>query len=182
MANAKVLTGQQATKPGLYTWTSISPGIACGVTSIPCATALPPQQFGPIGSTWTITILAACTVKTTPLDFGTVGLLSANIDAQGTIQPQCSLSTPYSVGLNPGTNSNAGLRYTKSVASTGKVNYSIFRDLARSLVWSDIGSSNVFSGTGTGFGVNVTAYGRIPAQVTPSAATYNDTVVVTVSC
>lgn len=50
-----------------------------------------------------ITIQAECKVVTaTDLDFGTRGVIDANVDQTSTISVQCTNGTPYTVGLNAG--------------------------------------------------------------------------------
>ena len=56
-----------------------------------------------------------------------------------------------------------------------------YRDLARTLPWGSTIGTNTVAGTGTGSAQAYTAYGHVPAQATPSAQTYTDTIVVTVT-
>ena len=55
-----------------------------------------------------IVIQAECKVQSTAtLDFGTQGVLTANVDQQSTVQVQCTNTTPYNIGLDAGTGSGA---------------------------------------------------------------------------
>lgn len=134
-------------------------------------------------------IAASCTVSATTLDFGTNTLIDigANIDATSTLTVTCTNATPYNVALNAGLNDGAGgitARKLKIGASSDTVNYQIYRDAARTLVWgvTTSGTPDVVSGTGTGDGQAVTVYGRVPSvQNNPKIGTYNDTITVTVN-
>jgi spore coat protein U-like protein len=64
-----------------------------------------------------------------------------------------------------------------------RVTYGLYKDVAFSQAWGDVsqGPSWVQSGVGTGAQQSYTAYGRVPAQTTPSPGLYADTVVATVT-
>ncbi len=47
--------------------------------------------------------------------------------------------------------------------------------------WGNTIGTNTVAGTGDGTQTNYTVYGRVPAQTTPSAGFYSDTVVATVT-
>ena len=130
-----------------------------------------------------ITIQAAFAINSaTTLDFGTHGILTTNTDATSTITVQCTLLTPYNVGLNvgTGTGATAAARLMTSSASN-TVTYSLYRDASRLLVWGETIGTDTVAGTGTGLAVGHTVYGRVPAQTTPTPALYTDTITVTVT-
>ena len=87
------------------------------------------------------------------------------------------------MSLNNGNRGGAGpaSRQMVNPNTTDKVTYGIYLDAARSQAWGDGTMGGVASGTGNGTAQNLTGYGRIPAQTSPSAFDYNDTVVVTVT-
>jgi spore coat protein U-like protein len=130
-----------------------------------------------------ITIQAECKVVTaSDLDFGTRGVIDANIDQTSTISVQCTNGTPYAVGLSAGSGSGAtvGTRRMTGPASA-TVNYTIYRDAARTQVWGVTAGTDVVSGTGNGDAQSLTAYGRVPPQTTPAAGVYSDIVAITVT-
>ena len=131
----------------------------------------------------TITIAAECLVNSaTDLDFGSSGVIAANIDAQSTITVQCTASTPYTIGINAGTGGGATVTnrlMTGPGAAT--VSYSVFRDAARTLNWGTTIGTDTLAGTGNGSLQPITVYGRVPPQATPAAGTYSDTLTVTVT-
>jgi len=128
-----------------------------------------------------INIQAACTIASaTDMNFGNVGVLSANVDTTSTITVQCTATTPYNISLNAGLNGGAVTTRQMSGAG-GLVNYSLFRDPARTLNWGETIGSDTSVGTGSGSTQAYTVYGRVPAQATPSPALYTDTITVTVT-
>src|SRR5215467_2298540 len=61
-------------------------------------------------STFTVqvTITASCTINSaSTLNFGSQGVLTANVDQTSTIQVQCTNTTLYNIGLNAGTATGA---------------------------------------------------------------------------
>ncbi|CAN7303121.1 Csu type fimbrial protein [Bosea sp. LjRoot237] len=128
-----------------------------------------------------INIQAACTIASaTDMNFGNVGVLSTNIDSTSTITVQCTATTPYNIGLNAGLNGGAVTTRQMSGAG-GTVNYSLFRDPARTLNWGETIGTDTSVGTGSGSTQAYTVYGRVSAQATPSPALYTDTITVTVT-
>lgn len=65
--------------------------------------------------------------------------------------------------------------------ASATVNYTIYRDAARTQVWGVTAGGDVVSGTGNGNVQNLTAYGRVPPQTTPAAGVYSDIVAITVT-
>ena len=152
-------------------------------------------QYGPRGSTScptggstasssssaTATVLGACYVSATNINFGTVGVLASSTDGTGTVTVQCSPALPYTVSLNGGNSGATNPTLRKMSFSGSTVTYGLYRDSARSQPWGDTVGSNAAAGTGTGSPQNLTVYGRVPAQTTPAPGTYSDTIVVTVA-
>jgi len=130
-----------------------------------------------------IVIQADCTiVSTNTLDFGTSGVISANIDATANFSVRCTNTTPYTIGLDVGTTLGGTIAVRKMIGSgTETVDYAMYTDSARTANWDDIGGANTSAGTGTGADQTLTVYGRVPVQTTPAPDTYTDLVTVTVS-
>ena len=134
--------------------------------------------------TVTITIINECTAgATTPVAFGSYGVLVANVDAAGTISVTCTTGAPYTISLNAGT--GGGTTTTRKMAGTGPatgstVDYKLFSDSARSLNWGNT-VGEIVSRTGTGSAETIDVYARVAPQSTPPAGTYNDMVAVTVT-
>ncbi|MGG2398007.1 spore coat U domain-containing protein [Pseudomonas sp. SH1-B] len=93
---------------------------------------------------------------------------------------QCTQDTPYTIALSPGQNATGGQR--RMISGGAYVAYNLYQDSARSDPWGDGGATgDIVSGTGTGSDEEVIVYGRVPAQTTPAAGTYTDTVQVTIA-
>jgi spore coat protein U-like protein len=129
-----------------------------------------------------IIIQNACNVSTTApttLDFGTQGPLVANIDQNATITVTCTTNAPYNVGLDAG--GGASINARRMINGVNTVGYQLYRDTGRTTVWGNTVGTDTVAGNGNGTAQTLTVYGRVPPQTTPVAATYNDTVNVTVT-
>jgi len=129
----------------------------------------------------TITITNECTAgSTSPVSFGSHGVLNTNFDATGSVSVTCTTNAPYTVGIGAGNGSGATLTARKMTGGgTATVTYQLYRDNSRTLNWGDIASGDTLAGTGSGSAQTITVYGRVASQTTPPADTYNDTVLVT---
>jgi spore coat protein U-like protein len=115
------------------------------------------------------------------LNFGSQGVLVANVDNTSTLQVQCTNTTPYNIGLDAGTGSGATVAARKMSSGANTITYSLYRDSGRATVWGNTVGTNTVSGIGNGASQAYTVYGRVPPQTTPAAATYTDTITVTVT-
>jgi len=128
-----------------------------------------------------IIIQADCQIiSTNTLDFGTQGVLTANVDSTATFDVQCTNTTTYDLQLNQGTTAGGTIGTRKMVNGGATVDYMMYRDASRTLNWGVTNGTDTVAGTGNGLAQTITIYGRVPAQSTPAAATYTDTVTVTV--
>lgn len=120
-----------------------------------------------------------CIVSAQNINFGNHGVLGSAIDATGAITLTCTANLSYSVSLNGGL-SNSPPASRQMVRAGASIIYGLYRDQNRSNVWGS-GTGQLATGTGTGSLQTLTVYGRVPAQTTPAAGNYADTVVVTVN-
>jgi spore coat protein U-like protein len=128
------------------------------------------------------TVTATCTINSaSTLNFGSVGVLAANVDQQSTIQVTCTNTTPYNIGLDPGTGSGATVAVRKLTSGGATINYSLYTSNAYSTVWGNTVSTDTVAGTGNGSAQSFTVYGRIPPQTSPAPGAYADTITVTVT-
>lgn len=128
----------------------------------------------------TANVVSTCTVSANTMNFGTAGVLSSNVDTTNTISVNCNSGLPYQIGLDNGlTGSSPILRRMTNGGES--VTYGIYRNSARTQSWGDTVGTNTVGSVGTGLIQNFTAYGRVPVQPTPSAGTFTDTIVVTVT-
>ncbi len=184
---ARLFGGQSSAPPGSYlsTFSGTDAQLryqACLlVLCPPCSATL----TGSANTTFTVsaTVSPDCLVSATTLNFGSTGVLGANVDATNTISIQCTNGTPWTASLNAGTGSGATVNLRRMTGPGGAtVAYTIYRNASRTEVWGD-GTSGTFTiaGTGSGSAQLQTGYGRVPPQTTPAPGTYTDTIVVTVT-
>ena len=129
-----------------------------------------------------VAIVASCTINSaSTLNFGSQGVLIANVDQTSTVQVQCTNTTPYNVGLDAGTGTGATVAVRKMTSGANTVNYSLYSDSGRTTVWGNTVGTDTVAATGNGASQSYTVYGRVTAQTTPAPATYSDTVTVTVT-
>ena len=125
------------------------------------------------------TVLDACSITANDLGFGNYDPSAGNIDATTTLDVTCTTGTGFELGLNGGTTS--GNVAARQMSGPGvALNYSLFRDAARTQNWEDIGSGNTVTGTGDGTSQSVTVYGRLPGSQFTTGGFYSDTVTATV--
>jgi spore coat protein U-like protein len=129
-----------------------------------------------------VTIAATCVLNSASnLNFGTQGVLAANVNQTSTITVTCTNTTPYNIGLDKGVNGGSVTTRQMKAAGPALINYSLFRDAAMTLNWGQtIGTDTVLS-AGTGSAQAFSVYGQIPPQPSPLPAVYNDTITVTVT-
>jgi len=125
---------------------------------------------------------AACTINSaSTLDFGTAGVPAANVDQTSTVQVTCTNTTPYNIGLDAGTGTDATVAARKLTGGGATVTYTLYSDSARTTVWGNTAGADAVAATGNGSAQSYTIYGRMPSQASPAPGTYNDTVTVTVT-
>ena len=129
-----------------------------------------------------ITPAASCMVNSAAtLDFATGGALATNIDQTSTIRIACSVTTPYSIGLDAGAGAGATAAVRKLTGAAASVDYVLYRDGARTTLWGDTVGIDAEAATCSGVAQTHTLYGRVTAQPTPVPGTYTDTITVTVT-
>jgi spore coat protein U-like protein len=178
---ARILVNQQTVPPGTYLSTFSGAYTRFryrGFTFLGCASMLFQSEDRPT-FTATATVLKNCLVTAQDIHFGTHGVLTSNVDASGQLGVRCTAGTPYTVGLSNGLTggSPAARRMTKG---SEFVTYGLCRDAGHTQPWGNV-TGTMASGTGTGLVQNLTVFGRVPPQATPSPGNYADTVAVTVT-
>lgn len=128
-------------------------------------------------------VISTCSVSATNLAFGNYDSLDPSPnDATSTVTVQCSLSTTYDIGLDPGTGSGATVASRKMTESgSDTLNYSLYQDASHTQVWGQIVGIDTASGTGDGTAQASTVYGRIPTGQFVTVGNYADTITVTVT-
>jgi spore coat protein U-like protein len=147
--------------------------LALGLASTPAFAGSPASQ------TFTVQVLVSpnCSLTTSSLTFPTYSGLAITGSSAG-IAVNCTIGTPYNIGLDggsSGTGTEGGTLYM--VSGPNKVSYKLFQDSSDTKPWgTEIGTNTVAS---TGTGASQTAlpvYGTIAAGQAVIAGTYNDTV------
>jgi len=179
----RVFGGQSAATPGTYTSNfsaSDDDFIFATLGVLPCPNVIVFPQHAHPTFTASASVLANCNVVAQDINFGTQGILQTNVDAAAQLTVSCTPGTNYDVGLDGGqTNASPSARLMALGAQT--ITYGLFRDAIRTLVWGNTIGTNTATGTGNGAAQIFSVYGRVPPQTTPSAGTYRDTIVVTIT-
>jgi len=129
----------------------------------------------------TTTVVSNCNVSTTDINFGSIGLLTGNTDASGSLTVQCNSTLPYAVSLSGGNAGATDPTQRQMAGGTASIVYGLYSDSARSLPWGSTAGTNTVSATGTGSSQILPVYGRIGPQTAPPPGNYSDTIVVTVN-
>ena len=120
----------------------------------------------------TATVQSDCTIAATNLAFGTVGLVAGNVDAISTITVTCTPSTPYAIALNAGDVAGSTVDARKMANGASSMMFQLYRDSARTQVWGETSGVNTVGNTGNGAPMEITVYGRIPPQTSPTVGAY----------
>ena len=128
------------------------------------------------------TVVASCTVSTTPMAFGTYN--NTLLTSTATVTATCTNTTPYNVGLNAGLASGATVTARGMfVSGTPAVllNYALYSNSGRTTNWGSTVGTDTVSGTGNGSGQAITVYGQIPAGQLVAPGSYADTITATIT-
>lgn len=121
------------------------------------------------------TVLNACSVSTTPVVFGEVGLTS--VTGNGTVIVNCTIASPFTVALDGGSSGDISNRQLTN--GTGDTfGYQLYTAANNVTVWGD----GTTGDTQAGIGPNDTLTVYAATTTVPSAAgAYTDFVTVTVT-
>lgn len=147
-----------------------------------CGLVLKPVRASTATSTFQVsaTVPATCQISATNLSFG--NFTGAQVQATSTISVTCTDTTPYTVGLGPGTASGATVTSRAMTGpSSATLGYGLYSDSTDTTNWGNTAGTNEVSGTGTGSAQTLTVYGLIPAGTMPIPGSYTDTITVTVT-
>jgi spore coat protein U-like protein len=126
-------------------------------------------------------VQAVCAVTATDLNFGTY-TSSTGTPLQGTtlLRATCTPGSTYNVGLNEGTSAGATVNQRRMVSGPQVLNYQLYSDSARSVIWGNTTGTDTVTGVGTGMAQDHTVFGAIPAAQVVPAGDYGDTITVRV--
>jgi len=147
------------------------------------------MQISPVYATCT-GIGCTCSVSASTVAFGNIDTTSSsNVDTTGNVQVTCSvlllgLNVSYTIDLNTG---NGTFSQRKMKNASFSLNYNLYTDSARSLIWGDGTSSTSIVSDSYNLAIlsmtrNYTVYGRVPGpQISAAYGSYSDTITVTVN-
>ena len=123
---------------------------------------------------------AVCSIIAANLDFGTY-TAQGSVPVLGTtlLRATCSPNQNYQIGLNEGTSPGATVNQRKMMSGvTYTLNYQLYSDSARSVIWGNTQNTDTVTGVGTGLAQDHTVYGTIPPAQQVPAEEYADTITV----
>ena len=127
-----------------------------------------------------------CRVQVAAMDFGVyMPLRSTPLDVTGRVTIRCQARTgSFTVTLGPGLSGDAMNRTMISPGNAG-LNYNLYVDPARTLVWGDgTGATATVAGVrpekGRPIFLDYPVYGRVFSGQAPPPGAYSDTILVTV--
>lgn len=198
--SAAITSGQTTAVPGSYqsnfSGTSaeivVVTGSSSSVTCQGVGASSSNVSFTPKSLSFSVTakVLPICHLDTSGanMNFASIDpLASGPFDASSSLRTRCTNKTSYQIAMEPGgtpTPANGAGVLKSSSTVTGDpdtyLNYSLYRDAARTLPWGNIQNTNTMSRQGTGdYESAIPIYGRIASgNVRPGS--YSDTVVVKV--
>lgn len=180
----RIVPGQAGLAAGTYDSTmGNSEVVATTNLDAPCGSVSSPRER--FTATAVAKVPGSCTIVANDMSFGNRIDLLIDVDASAALALTCTAGTSYTVRLSGGstTGNVADRRMGLNGTAPGVIAYQLYRDDTRSQVWGDgsAGTATVIgTGTGTGTPATLTVYGRVPAQSTPPAGDYEDTVTATV--
>jgi spore coat protein U-like protein len=132
------------------------------------------------------TVAANCMFKGSSgvLNFGAYDPINTNataaLDVNGTFEVRCTKGTVADVGMGNGSNFSGGSR--RMAGGSYFLPYSLYQNAGRTTVWGDTVDTDTYEYTAVNGGFTpVTVYGRIPGGQDVGAASYSDTVTMTVT-
>lgn len=131
--------------------------------------------------------LAACTIMTTPVNFGSYNVFASSpLDSIGQVSLRCTgiLQLFVQVTLDKGGAATFSPRRLLKGGET--LTYNLYLDASRSVIWGDgTGGTQIYSQlivlSLLGQTITIPVYGRIPAGQDVSAGSYTNTVVTTIN-
>jgi spore coat protein U-like protein len=177
-------------RPHLLTFRLTMGALAIAATCLapPVHAQYASQSHHPCNPAWPCTTppsASSCALSTRALDFGSYRVLSpAPNDTTGTIVISCQGggNRTVQIQIGPGTGGPVGSRALTRAGQPDKLNYQIYSDAARRVAWGDnTGGTRAVYVTIQGTArLNVPVYGRITPRQDVSAASYADSMLVTI--
>jgi spore coat protein U-like protein len=120
-----------------------------------------------------------CTIAANALDFGSV-TGTGGVTASSNLSATCTLNAAYAISLDGGTvGGDVNARRMKHVAGADTIEYQLYRDSARTLIWGTTPGMSV-TGTGSGAAQSIPVFGAVPSQGARPPGVYRDTITATI--
>ncbi len=133
---------------------------------------------------WSVPAMAACTISTTPVSYGSYNVFSATpLDSSGTVTYRCG-AADRNITITLNTGGAATFNPRQMLNGSEALNYNLYRDAARTTIWGDgTGGTQVYSDANppNNQNVTVTIFGRIPAGQDVTAGSYTNTITATIN-
>jgi len=130
--------------------------------------------------TVTATVPATCTVSASALSFGNYS--GALVNAASALTVTCTNLATFNIGLNAGTATGATVTTRKMTSpALATLNYTLFRDSARTQNWGNTVGTDTLLSQGTGTAVMYGVFGQIPEGQLANPAVYTDTIIATIT-
>jgi len=121
-----------------------------------------------------------CVVNAGVLNFGPTTVLVQPMRTLATLGVKCTANANFRISLNGGLNGTPGVRKLKNTATGEMIAYTI-SDALDGATWGDgTGGTAPVLSVGTGSQQNLTLYGLVAPQTTPTPGDYKDTVTATI--
>ncbi len=128
------------------------------------------------------TVISDCSIISAPnINFGNVGVMTANLDITSTLTVSCTPGTTYTLSLDGGSASGSTVANRLMAQGANTLQYQLYSDSGRTQVWGMTPGTDTTGGTGTGSNSVYTIYARMPPQSTPPVGVYTSTVTATIS-
>ncbi|HEY3052956.1 MAG TPA: spore coat U domain-containing protein [Thermoanaerobaculia bacterium] len=132
----------------------------------------------------TATVVTNCRVVVPPLSFGTYDPLATHAtqpaDASANLTVSCTRNTAAAVTFDFGLHAPSGSDRAMSGPGAEPLHYQIYRDAARSQVWSQGTEAMRMISRGVGTPDQLTVFGRIPPRQEVEPGAYTDVLTATV--
>lgn len=128
------------------------------------------------------TVLEACEVVANDLAFGDYDpTVASHLDAATTLAVTCTRGTGYEVGLDLGNDNGATTAARYMAHGSDTLAYTLYRNAGRTQLWGQNDGVDTLAGVGNGDPQTIDVFGRVPMQQNAPAASYQDTITVTVT-
>jgi spore coat protein U-like protein len=130
-------------------------------------------------------VSAVCTISTSAVAFGAYDPVVTNaatdLNGTGTVTVACTKGAAATIDLGNGSNLSGGSR--RMASGTDFLNYSLYKDAARTLVWGTglAGGTTYAYTSATKAATAITVYGKVPMGQDVTVGAYSDTVTATIN-